>query len=202
MLTPLSHAIIEARGTIDKCIGDAIVAFWNAPLEDKGHAANACSAALEMIERLDAFNEQRRVEAETASIQFEPLRIGIGVNSGNCVVGNVGSDLRFDYSVLGDTVNLCARLDDQSKTYGVRIIVGPKPTTTISRPPQMWHTHQAPTASSESYWQQQREQDTPSTFHKSASDQPVHQCVPSQCHGNCRRRLADTFQALHRAQPT
>ncbi|MEM8973532.1 MAG: adenylate/guanylate cyclase domain-containing protein [Pseudomonadota bacterium] len=88
-LTPLSHAIIEARGTIDKYIGDAIVAFWNAPLEDKGHAANACSAALEMIERLDAFNEQRRVKAETASIHFVPLRIGIGVNSDNCVVGNV-----------------------------------------------------------------------------------------------------------------
>ncbi len=125
MLTPLSHAIIEARGTIDKYIGDAIVAFWNAPLEDKDHAANACSAALDMIERLNAFNDQRRLEAETAGIHFVPLRIGIGVNSGNCVVGNVGSDLRFDYSVLGDTVNLCARLEDQSKTYGVPIIVGP-----------------------------------------------------------------------------
>ncbi|MEM6497384.1 MAG: adenylate/guanylate cyclase domain-containing protein [Pseudomonadota bacterium] len=125
MLTPLSHAIIEARGTIDKYIGDAIVAFWNAPLEDKDHAANACSAALDMIERLNAFNEQRRTEAEIAGMPFVPLRIGIGVNSGNCVVGNIGSDLRFDYSVLGDTVNLCARLEDQSKTYGVPIIVGP-----------------------------------------------------------------------------
>ena len=125
MLTPLSHAIIEARGTIDKYIGDAIVAFWNAPLSDEDHAANACTAALNMMHRLDAFNEQRRQEAEAAGTAFVPLRIGIGLNSGNCVVGNIGSDLRFDYSVLGDTVNLCARLEDQTKTYGVPIIVGP-----------------------------------------------------------------------------
>ena len=125
MLTPLSHAIIEARGTIDKYIGDAIVAFWNAPLDDEDHAANACTAALNMMHRLDAFNEQRRQEAEAKGTDFVPLRIGIGLNSGNCVVGNIGSDLRFDYSVLGDTVNLCARLEDQTKTYGVPIIVGP-----------------------------------------------------------------------------
>ena len=125
MLTPLSHAIIEARGTIDKYIGDAIVAFWNAPLDDDDHAANACNAALNMMKRLDAFNEQRRQEVEASGKEFVALRIGIGLNSGDCVVGNIGSDLRFDYSVLGDTVNLCARLEDQSKTYGMPIIVGP-----------------------------------------------------------------------------
>ena len=124
MLTPLSHAIIETRGTIDKYIGDAIVAFWNAPIEDEEHPTNACRAALMMMERLNALNEQRRQEAEAADHAYVPLRIGIGLNTGNCVVGNIGSDLRFDYSVLGDTVNLCARLEDQTKTYTLPIIMG------------------------------------------------------------------------------
>jgi len=123
-LTPLSNAIINKRGTIDKYMGDAIMAFWNAPLDDGEHARHACEAALSMIERLDVVNTERKREAEESDRPFIPLRIGIGINTAEVVVGNMGSELRFDYSVLGDGVNLASRLEGQSKTYGVPIILG------------------------------------------------------------------------------
>lgn len=123
-LTPLSNAIMVRRGTIDKYMGDAIMAFWNAPLDDPRHAAHACEAALDMIARLDAVNAERAEEAEREGKPFIPLKIGIGINTGEVVVGNMGSDLRFDYSVLGDSVNLASRLEGQSKSYGVPIILG------------------------------------------------------------------------------
>src|ERR1700716_4331825 len=117
-LTPLTNAILARKGTIDKYMGDAIMAFWNAPLDDKEHELNACEAALDMLERIDALNKIREVEAQESGITFIPINVGVGLNTGSCVVGNMGSDLRFDYSVLGDSVNLASRLEGQTKEYG------------------------------------------------------------------------------------
>ena len=123
-LTPLTNAIIERKGTIDKYIGDAIMAFWNAPLDDDEHEANACDAALEMLARAEALNVDLKREAETNGGVYMPLRIGIGLNSGPCVVGNMGSDFRFNYSVLGDTVNLASRLESRTKDYRLSMVIG------------------------------------------------------------------------------
>ena len=123
-LTPLTNAIIDRKGTIDKYMGDAIMAFWNAPLDDSSHELNACEAAIDMLDRVEKLNLVRKQEAETHSRPFIPLNIGVGINTGKCVVGNMGSDLRFDYSVLGDSVNLASRLEGQCKSYGLPIIVG------------------------------------------------------------------------------
>ncbi|MEM6616941.1 MAG: adenylate/guanylate cyclase domain-containing protein [Pseudomonadota bacterium] len=123
-LTPLSNAIMDRGGTIDKYMGDAIMAFWNAPLDDPDHAKHACDAALAMLRDVDRLNVEREREAEAAGVPFLPLNVGVGINTGDCVVGNMGSDQRFDYSVLGDSVNLASRLEGQSKGYGLPIIVG------------------------------------------------------------------------------
>ncbi|MEE1655514.1 adenylate/guanylate cyclase domain-containing protein [Microvirga sp. CF3062] len=123
LFTPLTRDIMERRGTIDKYMGDAIMAFWNAPLSDPGHEVNACEAACEMLDSLKALNEQRQREAGDDQ-PVPPLRIGIGLNTGLCAVGNFGSDLHFNYSVLGDTVNLASRLEGMTKQYGVPIIIG------------------------------------------------------------------------------
>jgi adenylate cyclase len=125
-LTPLTNAILARKGTIDKYMGDAIMAFWNAPLDDKEHQLNACEAALDMLERIDVLNKQREIETKEGGYAYIPLNVGVGLNTGVCVVGNMGSDLRFDYSVLGDSVNLASRLEGQSKEYGFPIIVGSK----------------------------------------------------------------------------
>jgi adenylate cyclase len=123
-LTPLTNAIIDRKGTIDKYMGDAIMAFWNAPLDDPTHEINACEAAIDMLDRVEKLNLARRQEAEANARPFFPINIGVGINTGTCVVGNMGSDLRFDYSVLGDSVNLASRLEGQCKSYGLPIIVG------------------------------------------------------------------------------
>jgi adenylate cyclase len=123
-LTPLTNAILARKGTIDKYMGDAIMAFWNAPLDDAQHQLNACEAAVDMLERIDVLNEERQREAKENGQSHIPLNVGVGLNTGTCVVGNMGSDLRFDYSVLGDSVNLASRLEGQSKEYGFPIIVG------------------------------------------------------------------------------
>jgi adenylate cyclase len=125
-LTPLTNAILARKGTIDKYMGDAIMAFWNAPLDDKEHQLNACEAALDMLERIDVLNKERELEAQHGGHVYIPINVGVGLNTGTCVVGNMGSNLRFDYSVLGDSVNLASRLEGQSKEYGFPIIVGSK----------------------------------------------------------------------------
>jgi len=123
-LTPLTNAIIDRKGTIDKYMGDAIMAFWNAPLYDPTHELNACEAALDMLERVERLNREREAAAKANGTLFIPINIGVGINTGRCVVGNMGSDLRFDYSVLGDSVNLASRLEGQCKSYGLPIIIG------------------------------------------------------------------------------
>jgi adenylate cyclase len=123
-LTPLTNAIIERKGTIDKYIGDAIMAFWNAPLDDPQQEINACEAALEMLARADKLNQQFKREAEQNGGKYMPLNVGIGLNTGPCVVGNMGSDFRFNYSVLGDTVNVASRLEARTKDYRIPIVIG------------------------------------------------------------------------------
>ena len=123
-LTPMTDLIMARRGTIDKYMGDCIMAFWNAPLDDDAHARNACVSALAMIEGIKTLNQDLRDEAERDGRRFIPINIGIGINTGECCVGNMGSSQRFDYSVLGDDVNLASRLEGQSKTYGVQIVIG------------------------------------------------------------------------------
>jgi adenylate cyclase len=123
-LTPLTNAILARKGYIDKYMGDAIMAFWNAPLDDREHQVNACNAALDMLERIDVLNGQREVEAKEGGHAFVPINVGVGLNTGACTVGNMGSDVKFNYSVLGDSVNLASRLEGQSKEYGFPIIVG------------------------------------------------------------------------------
>jgi adenylate cyclase len=125
-LTPMTNIILERQGTIDKYIGDCIMAFWNAPLDDADHAMNACRSALAMLEGLKLLNETRERESEESGSRFIPVRIGIGLNTDICCVGNMGSDQRFDYSVLGDGVNLASRLEGQSKYYGMTIVIGEK----------------------------------------------------------------------------
>ena len=123
-LTPMTDMILSRRGTIDKYMGDCIMAFWNAPLDDGEHVANACASAIAMFERLESLNAEIKAEREAEQKPFFPINIGIGLNTGECCVGNMGSAQRFDYSVLGDAVNLAARLEGQSKTYGVGIVIG------------------------------------------------------------------------------
>ena len=117
-MTAMTSKIIKYNGTLDKYIGDAQMAFWNAPLDDKEHALNSVRAALEMLNDLDTFNK------EISKENIPAFGMGLGINTGEVVVGNMGSTQRFDYTCLGDTVNLAARLEGQSKTYGVRIILG------------------------------------------------------------------------------
>jgi adenylate cyclase len=123
-LTPMTDAILSHQGTVDKYMADGIMAFWNAPLDDPLHAENACRAALAMRMELARLNTQWRAEAEKAGHGFTEVRAGVGLNTGLCVVGNLGSDQRFDYSVLGDDANVASRLEGQTKTYRVDIIIG------------------------------------------------------------------------------
>ena len=123
-LTPLTNEIISKNGTIDKYMGDCIMAFWNAPIDVNEHEKISCDAALSMHKALKELNDVRKKEAEEEKKDFLELKIGIGLNTGGCVVGNMGSDQRFDYSVLGDAVNLASRLEGQSKGYGVKTVIG------------------------------------------------------------------------------
>ena len=118
LLTVLSNAILDHGGTIDKYMGDCIMAFWNAPTDQADHRQLAIKAAHAMNQALDEFNLSMK-----GNLEFE-LEIGIGINSGECIVGNMGSDKRFDYTVLGDSVNLASRLESQSSNYGLHMIIG------------------------------------------------------------------------------
>jgi adenylate cyclase len=120
----MTDLIMASGGTIDKYMGDAIMAFWNAPLDDAAHAEHGCRCALAMRSTLVELNTTWAAEAAAAGQAHIPVNIGIGLNSGICCVGNVGSDQRFDYSVLGDDVNLASRLEGQSKTYHLDLVIG------------------------------------------------------------------------------
>jgi adenylate cyclase len=124
LFTPLSNIILEEQGTIDKFMGDAVMAFWNAPLDDAEHPSHACRAALRMMSQMQDLNARWREEAEARGRPVKPVQLGIGLNTGVCCVGNLGSETRFDYSVIGDNVNVASRLEGQSKTYDVGTIVG------------------------------------------------------------------------------
>jgi adenylate cyclase len=100
--------ILKNGGTIDKYMGDCIMAFWNAPLDCEDHPSKAVETAREIIEATE------RLNIELEPLKLPPINVGIGVNTGDCIVGNMGSELRFDYSVIGDAVNLGARLEAQA----------------------------------------------------------------------------------------
>jgi len=117
-MTAMTRSILEHNGTLDKYIGDAQMAFWNAPIENERHADDAITTALEMLDELDKFNQEVAEEGVPA------FGMGVGINTGVVVVGNMGSKQRFDYTCLGDSVNLASRLEGQSKSYGVQLIIG------------------------------------------------------------------------------
>ena len=119
-MTVMTRAILENNGTLDKYIGDAQMAFWNAPLDNKQHALDAVRTSFQMLKDLETFNEDIKEEGVPA------FGMGLGINTATVVVGNMGSTQRFDYTCLGDGVNLAARLEGQTKSYGVKLIVGPK----------------------------------------------------------------------------
>jgi adenylate cyclase len=117
-MTAMTAKIIDNHGTLDKYIGDAQMAFWNAPLDEADHAKLAVKTALDMLKDLERFNDEIRLEGIPA------FGMGLGINTGRVVVGNMGSSQRFDYTCLGDSVNLAARLEGQSKPYCVKMILG------------------------------------------------------------------------------
>jgi adenylate cyclase len=116
-LFEMTRIVFDTQGTLDKYIGDAVMAFWGAPYEDPGHPSRACTAALEMMKRV------RQLQKQWAAEGKPPLEIGIGLNSGAASVGNMGSSLRYGYTALGDAVNLSSRLEGLNKEYGTHIIV-------------------------------------------------------------------------------
>jgi adenylate cyclase len=116
-LTPITAVIQEHRGTIDKYMGDAVMAFWGAPLSDADHARHAVEAALAMVRKMRALHPEFRARG------WPELNIGVGISSGDMNVGNMGSKFRMAYTVLGDTVNLGSRLEGLTKQYGVDVIV-------------------------------------------------------------------------------
>jgi adenylate cyclase len=119
----MTREILDHAGFVDKYMGDAIMAFWNAPLPTGDHPAQACRTALAMRRVLAELNAQWHAEFAAEGRTFPGVAVGVGLHTGVCCVGNMGAEQRFDYSVLGDNVNLTSRLEGQSKTYGVDIVV-------------------------------------------------------------------------------
>jgi adenylate cyclase len=116
-LSDMTRLVFKNNGTLDKYIGDAVMAFWGAPYEEPGHATKACNAALDMMQRVRELQKQWEVEGKPR------LDIGIGLNTGVASVGRMGSALRYGYTALGDAVNLASRLEGLNKDYGTHIIV-------------------------------------------------------------------------------
>ena len=117
-LTPMTDIIMKNNGTIDKYMGDCIMAFWNAPIDTPKHKELAINSALQMIDKLKYLNNMNGFGDNNV------INIGIGINTGKCIVGNMGSQQRFDYSVIGDSVNLASRLEGVSKNYDATLVVG------------------------------------------------------------------------------
>lgn len=124
LYAPVSGAILAHRGTIARNTGDTVAAFWNAPLDDEDHAANACRAAVAAIAGIREFNASLRAEAAASGGKPAWVVVGIGLSTGNCCVGNLGTGERFDYSAIGEEVIVAARLQALSEVYGVPIVVG------------------------------------------------------------------------------
>lgn len=124
LLDPLSAEILKRGGTIDKYIGDCVMAFWNAPLDEPDHAGKAVDAALAMIGAAERIADAIAGETDSAGAPLPRFRVGVGVNTGDVVVGNMGSSARFDYTALGDPVNTAARLQALTRQYGVALLIG------------------------------------------------------------------------------
>jgi len=123
----MTDVIIANGGTIDKFMGDCIMAFWNAPLENKKHRELAVKTALQMQTELAMLNKDLEKES------LPKINIGIGINTGEALVGNMGSEQRFDYSVIGDAVNLASRLESSSKTLGKTLVIGEETKNSIDK---------------------------------------------------------------------
>lgn len=133
LLGPLTEATLAEGGTIDKYIGDCLMAFWNAPLDAPDHADRAIAAGLRMLEAVTRLNAELAAEAGTAVTPVE-LAVGVGINTGDCVVGNLGSERRFDYTAIGDAVNLASRLESASRFYETPILIGEDTAQIVARP--------------------------------------------------------------------
>jgi adenylate cyclase len=124
-LSDMTKIVFGTQGTLDKYIGDAVMAFWGAPIEEPDHALNACKAALAMMQRVHELQEKWEAEGKPK------LDIGVGLNSGPASVGNMGSELQYGYTALGDTVNLSSRLEGLNKDYGTHILVNESTYTAV-----------------------------------------------------------------------
>jgi adenylate cyclase len=116
-LGEMTDIIFDHEGTLDKFIGDAVMAFWGAPIDDKDHARKSVSTAIHMVRAVDTFNERNRKDG------YPPLKIGVGVHTGKAIVGNIGSNKRLDYTIIGDNVNLASRLEGLTKEYGLSLLI-------------------------------------------------------------------------------
>jgi len=132
LFTPMTDTIVAHGGTIDKFMGDAVMAFWNAPMDDPDHARHACAAGLAMIAELERLNTVWQAEAQASGAPRPLIELGIGINTGLCCVGNLGSPRRFDYSIIGEAVNVASRLEGITRTYGVPVIAGEATADAIS----------------------------------------------------------------------